>query len=173
MTLHRLEVYLPQPRDLSGHCHLIGPTGAVKFTAPILGKADNQAAIDAGNPERDPLKPYGDTPAGEYLPARFTDVTQPDKWPRLGKRRIVLIGATGAAAMATAAAIPQHVEVAGAGCGGRTGLALHAGRDEDQRTQRGQLVATQGCLRMLPWDLAKLDRETNGEPILVRVTDLA
>lgn len=30
------------------------------------GKADNQAAADHGNPDRNPRKPFGDHPAGKY-----------------------------------------------------------------------------------------------------------
>lgn len=38
-------------------------------TFRCLGKADNPAATKHGNPDRDQLKPYGDTPTGEYTAA--------------------------------------------------------------------------------------------------------
>jgi len=100
---------------------------------PCRGKADNQAAIDHGNPQRNPRRPFGDHPAGSY---RVTEVQ---------KR---------GAEDATYGPYRLNVQPAGQGDEARAredaeagddGIMIHGGRLQADGVS---LRATHGCLRV-------------------------
>jgi hypothetical protein len=147
----QIVAWLPQDRRLVGALHLFGPRGGLIATGvPCLGKADGARAAAAHNPERRPVLPYGDTPAGTYKPA-LVEIFE--TWhPRMGRGCIPLEGEAGDALIAA-----QH---------GRTGLAIHAGRGD------GGLVPTYGCLRLADSVFDRLVAAIGDEPVRVRVIDL-
>lgn len=138
----KLEFILPQNRAYSGYFLGIDETGKVLCHGRALGKADNGLAIRHNNPDRDPTKPYGDTPRGEYYPVKA--VMYARESDKFGKGHIALEGKTGQAVAA--------VE------GGRTGLLIHAGRDYTD----GRLVPTYGCLRVSPNDFDRIVKAAAG-----------
>lgn len=146
--MYRIKIYLPADRRRKGVLRVFrGPTQEYMMDAPCLGKADNGRAAKAGNPDRDPALPYGDTPAGEYAPAKYVRFAEPR--PRIGEGWIPMTGISGQAGDAVR--------------GGRTGLGIHAGRGD------GRLVPTYGCLRMLDRDMAWLAKLVGGDEILIEV----
>jgi hypothetical protein len=63
----RILVTLPSDRLLLGQWFLEDDDGVtILGPFPCDGKSDNAAAALHGNPSRDPAKPFGDTPLGEY-----------------------------------------------------------------------------------------------------------
>lgn len=140
-----LTAHLRHDRAQPGEFRLIDPAGSPVLVGACLGKADGQQAAKVGNPSRNPVRPYGDTPLGRYAPARLTTFNPPH--PRLGLYGIELIGEAGPALAAMAE---------------RAGLWVHGGRGD------GRLVPTYGCLRLLDRDMAAVARRVGGD--LVRVT---
>ena len=64
---YTLNVSLSHDRTKLGYATLVDENGLVRIgPVPVLAKADNGAAKEHGNPERDPAKPYGDTPTGVW-----------------------------------------------------------------------------------------------------------
>jgi hypothetical protein len=106
-----------------------------------LGKSDNEAAIDAGNPSRDPLRPFGDFPLGEYsgqlveLPSPPGPVFEREYGPY---GYIVLTAVAGDALQAQK--------------NGRYGIRVHAGDPYPS----GGLRPTHGCLRLSNADFLEL-----------------
>lgn len=96
---------------------------------PCLTKADSQRAIEAGNHDRVPSLPYGDTPWGEYMPTQVIIFETPHK--RMGAWAIPLVGLSGQALKAMET---------------RHGLYIHGGRGSDR------LIPTYGCVRLLDDD---------------------
>ena len=62
-----LRVTLPRNRNIPGELVALDDDGYVIHQCPVLGKADNARAAAAGNPTRNPLLPFGDTPRGSGL----------------------------------------------------------------------------------------------------------
>jgi hypothetical protein len=56
-------ISLPDNREQHGQLAMDNGFGPV----PCLGKADNAEAAKQGNPLRNPERPFGDTPLGEYI----------------------------------------------------------------------------------------------------------
>ncbi len=133
MTTLRILIRLPHDRAQPGSLNLVDIEPTVLFSCDCLGKADGQRALAEGNRQRDPLKPYGDTPTGEYAAARVRTHEPPH--PRMGPLSIALIGIAGDAVRAKQ---------------DRVGLAIHAGRGD------GHLIPTYGCIRLRDRDLADL-----------------
>jgi hypothetical protein len=124
-------VTLQTNRSLPGTLRLLGADGRVIVQGICLGKADGAAAAKAGNPVRNPVRPVGDTPTGEYAgrllgwvppPARSYGTVEP----------IVLDPMSGQALEAK-----QN---------GRKGLWIHGG----DLTAGGFLRPTYGCIRVTP-----------------------
>ena len=70
----RVEVVLPIDRYKAGELTLKGSDGTkLAGPFPVLGKADNSKAASSGNPNRDPTRPWGDTPEGTYSVPRIVD----------------------------------------------------------------------------------------------------
>lgn len=103
------------------------------FSAPCLGRS---AGGDADNPDRDPARPYGDTPAGRYASTFVSRL--PGAIAGIGDLFIPLDAVAGPALDAERA--------------GRRGLGIHGGRGDDR------LYATRGSIRLLDKDMAELAR---------------
>lgn len=164
--MFRLYAFFHADRALPGRAHLIGKRGELVDSFGILGKADNAKAMAKGNPSRDPLRPYGDTPTGVYEPVRLVDFGDAElaKGTAVGSRWFPLVGASGDAAVACGPELMPGV--AGRIVGGRTGLGLHAGRAGDR------LFPTYGCLRLLESDLEDLCTYVGSELLEVTVVIL-
>lgn len=148
----RIFVYLPTDRWKPGFLRLFDPNGTkMLYDMPCRGKADGGRATKEGNPARDPAKPFGDTPSGLYRPSRITRFSPSHK--TLGPLAILLEGQTGEALKAA-----QQ---------GRTGLALHGGRGDDQ------LMATHGCIRVFDRDMALLAGAIGDAPVKLEVFSVA
>lgn len=131
--MKQIIITLPNNRIQPGRLMALNG-GVVEFTAECLGKADNGAAAQAGNPDRDPTKPFGDTPLGDYQPAGIVHLPPPAG--HMGLLIIPLIGIS--------------LEALEAMQNGRKGLAIHGGRGDDK------LIPTDGCVRLLDKDMAEL-----------------
>jgi hypothetical protein len=143
-----IRVQLPANRLRTGTLSVIDPlTGVPLFgPVPVLGRAARDRAGQAGNPGGDPLRPYGDTPTGGY---RIVNIVANGP----GTSRPVLnYGQSGAIVLD-----PASGDAARAEANGRTGLLIHAGRHAFSSVVDARaLKPTNGCLRMLDWDLAEL-----------------
>lgn len=146
----KLIALLPIDRALEGTIRLLAEDNTELGRWPCRGKADSTKAMQNHNPRRDPALPYGDTPSGEYLPAKVAHLDPPHE--TLGGLIIPLEGCAGDALMA-------HQN-------GRTGLAIHANRGNDR------LVATHGCLRMYDRDLARLAELLDTSKASIEILDL-
>ena len=144
-TVQHFEIRIVLPPDrsragtLSVHDHkgkrLAGPF-------PVLGLSDYSTAKVRGNPIRDPLRTFGNTPTGSYA---IVTIAESKSGSRLGELRstsgyftygregvIVLRALTGDAVVAR-----TH---------GRTSIWLHGG----ELNSIGELRPTNGCLRVPP-----------------------
>ena len=144
--MKKIVVYLPHDRVHAGYLEL-EVNGKVVFNCGALGKADNAKAAKCGNPGRDPVRPWGDTPCGSYDPARV--MTLPPPYGHLGKYFIPMEGTIGQAAEAKT--------------NGRTGLGIHGGRGNDR------LVPTNGCVRLLDDDMEALVELIDGDEVDIHV----
>ena len=150
--MYRIDISLPLSRPRPGMLVLSNTEGR-PLLPPFfcLGKADNARATRAGNPDRDPTKPYGDTPAGVYAETSLVKFGAAHR--RLGRAWIPIDGAEGQALRA--------VE------GGRTGLGIHAGRGNDR------LIPTYGCVRMLDREFDLLAHRVGRGPIVVTIVEVS
>lgn len=120
----------------------------------VLGKADGQKATDNGNPNRNPLLPFGDTPAGVWACHKGA-ITAPSstygKWPV-----IHLAPVSGNALKAST----------------RSGIWLHGGAAGTAAVY-GFLRPTFGCLRIADDDMRQiwLLAATFGEPETLEVKE--
>ena len=120
------------------------------FSFEVDGKSDNAAAAAAGNPLRDPTKPFGDTPCGEYVASIGYE---PDDAAGVNRRSYGMPDDTGKipviwlqpieGAPASQAWQRQLNENTAAGHFVDMGLALHSGPPNAQ----GALRPTHGCIR--------------------------
>lgn len=125
----KLRAVLPTNRWKTGIIWVENESGGmVAGSWPCRGKADSQAAIQHGNPERVATRPYGDHPTGEYVVSALVHNKPPFK--SYGPCFILLDPIGGEALTA------EHAE--------RKGLAIHGG----DLTSEGTLRATSGCLRI-------------------------
>ena len=120
-----IESKLPVDRTQEGNIYLDGV-----LLGRCRGKADNQKAIEHGNPTRDTTRPFGDHPAGHY---RVTEVRtcSADEAHSYGPFKLVLDPIDGDAL------VGKH--------NGRTDLEAHGG---DPQADGVSLRATYGCLRV-------------------------
>lgn len=138
----RLIVELPSDRSRSG-CVELFDDNEDSLCGPfvIAGLASSALAARHGNPARNPILPYGDTPTGNY---RVRGRVRSGSGTPLPKREygphgiLVLEGLTGDAALADA--------------NGRFSFAIHGG----ELTGDGWLCSTAGSLRMRDVDLKVL-----------------
>ncbi len=143
---------LPKDRSVLGQLFVINelmPIGPYKFgPVPVDGQSDEAAATAAGNPTRDPTKPFGATPTGNFTaslshvpdtPADRHSYGQPDATG--GIPTIDLIPILG-----------QPPSQAARGWqAGRRGIKIHSGH-----LNSGALAETHGCLRLFEQDLTAL-----------------
>lgn len=127
----RIAIRLPKNRVMAGTLQLVGDDGAEILRGDALGRSDALAAVKAGNPSRNPLKSYGDTPVGQYLGALMAGCLQPARSYGLCPP-ISLSPVSGQALQAK--------------LNGRRGLLIHSG---DLGLQGG-LRPTHGCVRIHP-----------------------
>lgn len=146
-----IEIDLPRDRATEGVLRLVDGNDATMMSARCRGKADSRRAANEDNPDRDPTRPFGDTPSGLY---RETGVHWFPKEAnsRLGPAWIPLIGLSGDAERA-------HRN-------GRTGLGIHGGRGDER------LVATYGCVRLLDCDFVHLATIIANRPVGVIIRDI-
>lgn len=145
----QIRIDLPKNRYNPGRLAVVDDNGETAFVCDCLGKADNQRAARADNPDRDPTLPYGDTPTGTYETTQITMFAERHR--SLGDGWIVLEG-TGGDALTAAEK-------------GRTGLGIHAGRGDDR------LVPTYGCVRVLDRDFKMLTDLLYGERFSVVISE--
>ena len=120
--------------ETAGGRRLAGPFSA-------YGRSDNRAAGAHGNPTRDPVRPFGDTPTGSYAVPRAVATGPGTAYvPRS-------YGPNGALVLK-----PTGGQAAQAAANGRVGLLIHGG---DPGTA-GRLRATHGCIRLSNADMAAL-----------------
>jgi hypothetical protein len=137
----RLHVRLPVNRWEAGELWLKKGDDVILGPFDCRGKADNGAAAAHGNPpagnpsQRDPRKPYGDTPAGKWAACRI--VARPHFTPGDG---IGPIWIPLTRELADDDATTRLLAEDNPDC--RRNLGIHAGRGD------GDLMATNGCLRV-------------------------
>ena len=152
----RLLVELKRDRRIEGRATLFDvapPDRPVVIGGPwpCLGRAAQELANAAGNPERLAVRKSGDTPTGRYAPARLVDLPEGH---RLGPCWLPL----------SAAADGDAVEAIGAN--GRRGLGINAGRPR----RDGKLIPTEGCVRVDPETILDIERLALGRPIETVIT---
>lgn len=127
----RIEIILKANRAYPGQLRLVGNDERAIVQGLCMGLADRAQAEKQGNPQRDPVKAWGNTPTGEYTgrllgyvpkPARSYGVEEP----------VTLEPTSGQALLAK-----QN---------GRAGLWIHSG----DLTTGGFLRPTFGCIRITP-----------------------
>jgi hypothetical protein len=143
-----IRVQLPADRTKTGTLTLVNPgTGLVFFgPVPVLGRAARDKASAQGNPSGSSLKPYGDTPTGSYDVARIVGNGNSTSRPIAG------YGQSGSIVME-----PTGGDALVAKGNGRVGLLIHAGRHAFSSVVDARaLKPTNGCIRMLDFDMANL-----------------
>jgi hypothetical protein len=119
---------LPGDRQAEGTLEVFRGTARILGPMRCRGEADNAGAMRHGNVQEDPVRAYGDHPAGVYrvvLVAR-----DPEPSDSYGPAFLRLDGLAGEALDALR--------------NGRTGIGIHGGRLD----AAGGLRATYGCLRV-------------------------
>lgn len=149
----RISIALPADRVRPGRLRLVSD-GGVLLDVPCLGKADSGRALKEGNPDRDPVKPYGDTPGGTYHAAKV--VTFDPEHQRMGRHAIPLIGSGGPALKAMDL---------------RTGLYIHATPGNDANRGTDRLIPTFGCVRLLDADMAALAQRLGDNPVEIEISE--
>lgn len=104
------------------------------FTAACCAQSDLMAAIKAGNPSRDALKPYGNTPLGRYR-GNLGSVLQPER--SYGPHRVIELH-------------PIDGDALHAAKNGRDGFLIHGG---DLAPDGINLRPTHGCVRLSNRDM--------------------
>jgi hypothetical protein len=137
-----ISVELPVDRTKAGRLSLLDQNGK-RIAGPwrVLGKADGLTAVRKGNPQRNPLTQYGDTPTGTY---KVTGAFKVGDGTAYNKKsygiHALRLDPTGGDAK-------QAKDLFG-----RTGLLIHSG----DLGATGKLRPTNGCLRMSNDDIKAL-----------------
>jgi hypothetical protein len=142
----RIVIRLPSDRTKVGELSLYSDEGLViAGPFPAIGRssqgvADHPPGGTAPNPTRDPIRPYGDTPTGEYY---FRDIIPSGD------------GTTHAASSYGSSGVirmwPSGGQALEAERNGRTAIFIHAGD-----LYQGRLKGTSGCIRLFESDMAQL-----------------
>jgi hypothetical protein len=144
----KIEVNLPADRTKTGTLKLIDNTTGLTLFGPVsvLGRAARNDATAHGNPTRDSLKPYGDTPLGTYAVVSILANGEGTSRP------VAQYGQSGSIRLD-----PTGGDAAKAKANGRTGLLIHAGRHAfSSLIEPKALKPTNGCIRMRDWDMQGL-----------------
>lgn len=137
MRIHITLPRWPNRRGL-GRLRLLDQLGKVSYQCPCLGRSDDTRARAEGNPSRDPLRRFGDIPAGLYVARVEPRAMLPER--TYGPHRpIRLIAKHGPAVIA----VERN---------GRTGLLQHGG----DLGPTGLLRPTHGCVRTANEDQARI-----------------
>jgi L,D-transpeptidase catalytic domain len=147
---YRIKITLPFNRESAGQLTVETSTGFKLFgPIPVLGLADRKSARDNGNPSRNPLLKFGNTPTGQYRSeiyssyARrpngmtYADTKTGTGLLTYGTQGIIVLTPTGGQALEASKE--------------RSGLLIHAGDLRD-----GRMRPTHGCIRVSPADMAQL-----------------
>jgi hypothetical protein len=138
-----LNVLLPADRTKLGRFSLIDGSGQQLLgDCPVLGKADNAMALEHKNAERDPMKPFGDTPLGVYVCVVIP--ASPNQHSYGPNRRLLLVPKSG----------PCVVAEDPPAC--RRGIEWHGGGLNSAFGYWGGLRPTDGCLRSHDEDIARI-----------------
>jgi hypothetical protein len=127
-------ITLKADRKSVGKLFLYKKNGDLMFSAPSLGRADENIASNHGNPLALSTKLYGHTPTGVYqsdnsvIPSGPNTPYNEDSY---GAKGIIWLD-------------PQSGVALTAKNNGRTGLAIHGGKPGSQ----GKLRPTNGCVRL-------------------------
>jgi lipoprotein-anchoring transpeptidase ErfK/SrfK len=136
----KILVSLPVDRTQLGTLTVVDDQGEVLVGPfPCDGKSDNEAAIEAGNPTRNPELPFGDTPLGEYTGALRREADSP-----AAERSFGPPDESGAIPIVALSAQQGPTQAWRAFLNHRTGLAIHCGDPNGQ----GGLRPTHGCIRL-------------------------
>ena len=150
-----LNVSLKQDRTKLGYATMVDADGTVLLdTVPVLAKADNATAAAHGNPDRDPQKPYGDTPTGLWTATVIPPGGDEHAYGPI--RRLLLAPKSGPCTTAKRESIECH--------GGDLNMAY---------LQWKYLRPTHGCLRFTNSDIATITQlaSTCGGETLVNVEE--
>jgi hypothetical protein len=132
--MSRLVIRLPDDRNHVGSLILEGDDGSV-ILGPfdVCGRADDRVAARQGNPRRNRLIPYGDTPLGTYRVRQILQSGTATDFPseRFGPNEVVVLD-------------PIDGEAALADANGRFQVLIHGGVEEPD----GRLRVTNGALRL-------------------------
>ncbi len=145
VSMRRICILLPFDRNLEGELSIQDQTGRVtEGPFAISGRAADSIAAAHGNPQRNPLLPYGDPPCGLYKIGGIRESCaatglRPDLYGRAGA--IVLLPWSGDAALADAV--------------GRFEILIHGGA----LSERGELRVTSGHFRVSDAVMAALKTE--------------
>lgn len=156
----KISVLLPRDRTRPGTLFLFSGTVEI-FSADCLGKADNAQAAKNGNPTRDPVRPWGDTPTGTYHPVKVRRF-EPEH-ATLGPYAIPLLGAGGQALEACTARPDKPA---------RTELYVHATRTNDAGRGEDRLIPTYGCLRLEDGDMKALVEAIGDETVEIEINEM-
>lgn len=121
-----------------------GAAGSVALQIECRGKSDQASADKARNQHRDPRQPMGDTPTGRWTGCRVVSRPHMRENDGIGPRWIELPWEC-AADDATRRLLDPKIK------GSRSKLGIHGGRGN------GDLVATNGCVRVRDQDFRRLD----------------
>jgi hypothetical protein len=149
-------VDLPSDRRKRGLLQLLhgGANGLTGLQSTLyihaLGKSDNAQAAGAGNPSRNPLLRYGDTPTGLYQGELAGPFTAERRYGPHNVLRLTPIGGN--------ALLAQR--------NGRSGIAIHGG---DLR--EGQLRPTLGCVRVSNEAMADIVEFVGSKPVTVLIVE--
>jgi hypothetical protein len=137
-----IRITLPTDRTRSGTLSLSRVNGQTLLTdVEALGKADSQRASAAGNPTRDPTRPFGDTPEGTYNVPRVVDTGPGTNYSSssYGPHAALVLQ-------------PSSGQALTAASNGRVGLLIHSGNIG----ANGRLRATHGCIRLSNDNMGRL-----------------
>jgi hypothetical protein len=136
----RIVVVLPSDRSHTGVLSFLDDQGH-RIAGPfrVFGQADRDIATKKQNPNRDTLKPFGNTPTGTYRVDGFVPPKDFADSLKHGAIDRIVITPTGGDALVAKG-------------NGRTGLEIHGGH----LGAGGVLRPTSGCLRLSDSDMASL-----------------
>ena len=150
-----LRAILSRNRNLVGKLIAFDDGTVLKiFECPVLGKADNARAKREGNPTRDPLLRFGDTPTGIWLCRKQGPVSPASTY---GAHPVITMSPVSGDALRAST---------------RSGIWLHGGapgRNEATKLLR----PTFGCLRVSDNDMGQIWilAKTHGDPAMIEVTE--
>ena len=145
----KLVVAFSSNRDFEGKIHLEQDGRLLAGPFAVCGRADEAAAQRHGNPDRNPLLPFGDTPLGFYRVVGLLPSGGGTALPKnfFGPHSVVVLKPTGG-------------DAALADANGRFNTLIQGG----QEGPGGRLLPTNGSLRLRDKDQKKLLRALAAQP---------